>query len=382
MPAEKKILLVDDSFFMLELMGRAMVKEGFYCLKAESVEEAFRILAVEKPDIIISDYEMPVTNGFLFRQKLLEDNSLKDIPFIFFTSFDNEEMMMQGLDLQAVDYIGKDTPIPVIISKVNNLLSTVREQHERSLQELRITAEALNLRSVPQQSPQINGFGIEFWHKTFQNYPGGDFIDFIQVDDQYTFIVLGDVMGKKWGAWFFSFNFLSYIRSAVRLCVLDGNVSTASILQKINNVICLDPVLSDVLSTLSLIQLENKTGKLLYSGAGDLPLVYYNAEEDKVRTLASAGLLLGLFPDGGHDEHAIQLKPGDKLVAITDGMIDFEDEAGKKSDYNLFVELVSPVLAQPNSFEKIKNVTFLKDNSKEQVDDCSMVFIEMNLTLS
>lgn len=378
MPASKKILLVDDSFFMLELMGRAMVKEGFYCLKAESVDEAFRILAIEKPDIIISDYDMPVINGFGFRQKLLEDNALKDIPFIFFTSFNNEEMMLQGLDLQAVDYIGKDTPIPIIVSKVNNLLSTVREQHERSLQELRITAEALNLRSVPQQAPEIDGFSIEFWHKTFQNYPGGDFIDFIQVDDNYTFIILGDVMGKKWGAWFFSFNFLSYIRSAVRLCVFDGNVSTASILQKINNVIFLDPVLSDVLSTLSMVQIEHKTGKITYSGAGDLPLIYYNSAEKKAQPITSSGLLLGLFREGRHNEHEIQLNKGDKIVLISDGMIDFEDESGKKSDYYHFLNLISPVLGQPNSFEKIKNVTFLKDLSKEQVDDCSLVFIEMN----
>ena len=35
-------------------------------------------------------------------------------------------------------------------------------------------------------------------------------IDFIKINDRFTFIVLGDVMGKKWGAWFFSFSFLIF----------------------------------------------------------------------------------------------------------------------------------------------------------------------------
>src|SRR5690606_38143848 len=162
----------------------------------------------------------------------------------------------------------------------------------------RTAAEALNLRSVPIKPPVVPGYEINFWHQTFQNYPGGDFIDFITTpSSNHIFIVLGDVMGKKWGAWFFSFNFLSYIRSAVRLCVSDGNLSTASILQKINNVIYFDPVLSDVLAAVSLIMLEPKTGKLMYSGAGDLPLIYYEAEIKQYRKVLSSGLLLGMMQD-------------------------------------------------------------------------------------
>jgi sigma-B regulation protein RsbU (phosphoserine phosphatase) len=68
--------------------------------------------------------------------------------------------------------------------------------------------------------------------------------------------VLGDVMGKKWGAWYFSFGFLSYIRAAVRICISEGNFSTKSILQKINDVVYHDPVVNDVLSSLSLVMLD------------------------------------------------------------------------------------------------------------------------------
>ena len=375
---QKKILLVDDDRFVLLLFNRALIEEGFQCLTAHSVEQALEILNQELPDIILSDYQMPDMDGFEFRSRILEDKRLKNIPFVFLTAYTDRNMIQRGLYMQAVDYIDKETPVPLVVSKLNNILQAIRKEHEKSIHEIRIAAEALNLSSVPSESPKIAGFGINFLYKSFEDYPGGDFIDFIRFDDQYTFVVLGDVMGKKWGAWFFSFNFLSYIRSAIRLCVFDGDLSTASILQKINRVIFMDPVLGDVLSTLSLLMIEHKSGKVHYSGSGDLPLIVYTASDKSCRRMESSGLLLGVMVDGLYNEDVITLSKGDQLVLVSDGMIDFEHGGEKKSDYDLFFNLVKPKLGKSNSFELVKNVTFSAEKSKELIDDCSLIFIQKN----
>ncbi|TZF84761.1 fused response regulator/phosphatase [Pedobacter sp. BS3] len=371
----KTILLVDDEPFILELIAKTLERDGFICHRATSAAEAMELLNDINPDIILSDYSMPGDDGFAFRKKLLANDRLKNIPFVFLTAFTQNDMILQGLDLQAVDYIAKDTALPVIISKLNNLLSTVREQHEKSLAELRKTAETLNLRSTPQSAPRIRGFDISFWHKTFQNYPGGDFIDFISISDKYTYVVLGDVMGKQWGAWCFSFNFLSYIRSAVRLCVYDGNISTAVILKKINDVVYGDPVLQDVMSTLTLIMIEHQTGRLYYSGAGDLPLIHYKYQRG-VSSIASTGLLLGLLANGDYTEQEIVLNAGDKLLVISDGMIDYKDDEGKKTDYDLFVNRIKSFISNKNALQYIKGALFSKQNNREQIDDCSIIIIE------
>ena len=104
----KKILLVDDSRFMLEIMGKAFKNQGFTCFKAESVEQGLQILKGVVPDIILSDYEMPKLNGFDFRKLLIDSPQLKNIPFVFLTSHTDKKTMMKGLDLQAVDYINKN----------------------------------------------------------------------------------------------------------------------------------------------------------------------------------------------------------------------------------------------------------------------------------
>jgi sigma-B regulation protein RsbU (phosphoserine phosphatase) len=376
MPASNKILLVDDNPLVLEMMSQALNREGFLCMKADSAGKAMELLRKEVPDIILSDYDMPEVNGFAFRQQLMDSAEFKHIPFMFLTSMNNAALMLEGINMDAIDYIVKDVPIPVIVSKITNVINAIREQHERSISELSRAAVALHLNSVPQKKQVIPGYQLNFWHKPYQNYPGGDFIDFIKIDDRYTFIVLGDVMGKKWGAWFFSFGFLSYVRAAVRLCIFEGDFSTKSILQKINTVVYHDPVVSEVLSTLSLIMIDTQQSQISYSGAGDLPLLYYNSLENKTIRIQSSGLLLGLREDGDFDEFIITLHYGDKLLMITDGMIDFETDAGKRSDFNAFEKTISSFLGKPDAFTLMENSDFLTVKAHEQVDDCSLVFLQ------
>lgn len=371
-----KILLVDDNLLVLEVMSKALAKEGFVCLKAGSVKAAMEILQKEEPDIIMSDYEMPGENGFEFRQQLMDSPEFKHIPFMFLTSINNDELVIEGMHMDAIDYIAKDVPMPVIVSKITNVLGAIKEQHERSISELSRAAIALHLNSVPQKKMVIPGYQLDFWHKPFQNYPGGDFIDFIKIDNRYTFVVLGDVMGKKWGAWFFSFGFLSYVRAAVRLCIYEGDISTKSIMQKINTVVYHDPVVSEVLSTLSLVMIDAELGQVSYSGAGDLPLLYYNSAGGKVSRIQSEGLLLGLRPNGDFDEFVLQLNNGDQLLMVTDGMIDFETAGRKKSDYQVFENGVSEFLGKPDTFEQLKTSDFIINKTQEHIDDCSLVFLQ------
>jgi sigma-B regulation protein RsbU (phosphoserine phosphatase) len=221
--------------------------------------------------------------------------------------------------------------------------------------------------------PLVEGFSIDFWHKAFDDIPGGDFIDFIHVNDRYTFAVLGDVMGKKWMAWFFTFGFLSYIRSAVRFAAFNGEYSTAKILRQVNDVICFDEVLKDILSSLSLVLIDSESGVITYSGAGDLPLLHYKQAENKFVHISSSGLLLGLFADGSYSEQQILLQPNDGLFIFTDGMIDFADDVGKKSDYNHFAaKLLSSLQTQP-LFADMK--TQFDNDLQGQVDDQSIIAI-------
>ena len=374
----KKILLVDDNEFFLKMMGKSFKNNGFECSFASSAAEA--MLFLEKtpaPDLILSDYEMPEINGIEFRKLLVDNNVLKDIPFVFLTSSTDKDLMMEGLDLQAIDYVVKDTPVKMIITKINNILNTIENQRKLTEMEIKKAAQSLNFKSIPVRSPQLQGFKVDFWHRAYHDIPGGDFIDFIQVTERYNFVVLGDVMGKKWNAWFFTFGFLSYVRSAIRFAVLDGEYSAAAILHKVNSVICFDNMLKDILSSLSLLLLDSETGEITYAGAGDLPLLHYRANTKQVERIQSTGILLGLFEAGNYDEQKIKLLPHDKLFIFTDGMIDFVADSGKKSDFNSFEENIRPYLQAGDGFEEIKTKLFVA-NPAQQADDQSIISIYKN----
>jgi len=370
----KKILLVDDNQLFLKMLAKAFKKSGIECITAESGLEALEILKTVTPDAILSDYEMPDMNGIEFREHLMDDSSLNNIPFVFLTYVTDKDVMVKGLNLEAVDYVTKDTPVNVIVSKLNNLIYTVHKQQELSKQELKKAAEALNVRSIPNKTPVVDGFEINFWHQPYQDIPGGDFIDFIQVDNRYTFIVLGDVMGKKWMAWFFTFSFLSYVRAAIRFGILNHDYSVGSILQKVNNVICYDDVLKDILSSLSLLMIDNETKQISYSGAGDLPLLHYEAATGELKKVNGDGILLGLLADGIYTEQRINLAKDDQLFIFTDGMIDSLDVNGKKSDYNGFMNNLKSFLNKNNNFKALE--TGLFDYAPTtRVDDCSIINI-------
>ncbi len=373
----KKILLVDDNLLFLKMMSHAFSKAGFVCMTAESAQQAIELLALDKPDAILSDYWMPEMNGLDFRRYLIGKPDLKNIPFIFLTDFSDINLVNAGLNLEAIDYVIKNTPVNVIVSKLNNLITAVSKQRELSENEVKKAVAALNIRSVPQQAPQITGYEVNFWHRSFQDIPGGDFIDFIKVTDRFTFIVLGDVMGKKWMAWFLSFSFLSYVRSAVRFGVSSQEYTVAGILEKINHIIYGDDALKDILSSLSLVMIDHADNKLAYAGAGDLPIVHYRAVDNSFSSLQCSGLLLGLFEEGMYDQQEITMEAQDQLFVFTDGIIDYAVDGVVKSDYKLFLAKLEKLVDHTNSFQKLKD--FLAGQPTDHlVDDCSIIHIYKN----
>ncbi|WP_353139040.1 fused response regulator/phosphatase [Pseudopedobacter sp.] len=369
-----KILLVDDELFQLKVLERQLKSHGYICKIAISVKQAEEVLQNFVPDLIISDYDMPEVNGFVFREKVLQNEAVKDVPFIFLTSFNDNELIQKGLDLNALDYIPKDIPPSQLIAKIKNIMKAVEEQHQKSLSELRKVAEKLNLKNIPSEAPELNNFDIQFYNQTYQNYPGGDFIDIIKINERYTFVVLGDVMGKKWGAWFFSFSFLSYIRSAIRICVFDGNLSLSGILNKINKVVYYDDFFDDVFSTLSIVLIDDEAGNVTYSGAGDLPLLKYEGDTKELSAFQSDGLLLGFFEDGNYGEQVIPVDEGDEIFMVSDGMMDFEIDGKKKSNLGLLKEKLLEYKKTGVSSEEIKNLLF--DKHKTQIDDCSFIILK------
>ena len=94
-----KILVVDDSSVMRKLITRSIRQAGFGghdIVEAENDQEGLDQLAATKPDLILSDWNMPVMTGIEFLAQVRGDGN--ETPFGFITTEGTEEMRERATD--------------------------------------------------------------------------------------------------------------------------------------------------------------------------------------------------------------------------------------------------------------------------------------------
>jgi len=82
----KKVLVVDNEIHIVHVVSIKLRNNGYDVLSAENGEEAFELACKEKPDIIVTDYQMPVMTGLELVRKLRENETTKSVPVIMLTA--------------------------------------------------------------------------------------------------------------------------------------------------------------------------------------------------------------------------------------------------------------------------------------------------------
>jgi sigma-B regulation protein RsbU (phosphoserine phosphatase) len=371
-----KILLVDDDQSLIRIFEYNLNKAGFECVKAESADEAFKIMETYTPDLIISDIMMPGTDGYRFRKQLLENEKLRPIPFIFLTAKGEEDDILEGYELGITDYVVKTAGPKVVVAKVNAILKSLGKERSRLVTELHAAADSLRVKVVPDSAPVFDGFNIKHWHRPYQGIPGGDFIDFFPLDQNNLAVILGDVMGKKWGAWFFAFAYAGYIRTALRMVLQRAEeYSPAQILKQVNKSVYDDAKISEVFATLSVVVINKENRLIKYAGAGDLPVLYRNSENGTVEKIISGGSLLGFSPHGDFEDLELKLHDGDFMLMLTDGIVDSRNENGEPLGSNKLSEILKTVQPDEDPLNEIvKELNSFTGGKYE--DDISLISIK------
>ena len=373
-----QILLVDDDQSLSRIFQFNLNKSGFDCQTANSAEEALELLKSYTPDIIISDIMMPKVSGFEFRKLILQDEKLKGIPFIFLTAKNDEDDILNGYELDITDYVVKTEGPKVIVAKVSALIKSLTKERQKVISELHNAADSLRAKVVPDKPPKFDKFSISQWHTPFEGIPGGDFIDYYQVDDRRLAIVLGDVMGKKWKAWYFAFAYAGYVRSALRSVFKSSSYfSPSEIISEVNQYVYKDAKVSEVFTTLSVIILDNETLTAKYTGAGDLPIIYKSGQTGEVKRIKSEGMLLGFTQDSNYTDYVLQLNKNDILVLTTDGLVETRNNTQEQYGSDRIMKVLQNGVAEDNELESIKT-DFDMFCAQKYEDDISLITIKVN----
>jgi CheY-like chemotaxis protein len=99
--ADKKVLVVDDEIHIVHVVTIKLRNNGYDVVSASDGAEAYELACSEKPDIVVTDYQMPVMSGLELVDKLRQTEQTAGIPVILLTarSFSVEDEQKQRLKI-------------------------------------------------------------------------------------------------------------------------------------------------------------------------------------------------------------------------------------------------------------------------------------------
>lgn len=195
-------------------------------------------------------------------------------------------------------------------------------EHKKLQGELAV-AKKIQTGLFPSAAPVIEGFDIAGWNKPADE-TGGDFFDFQTLNNGNLLFVIADVAGHGIGP-----ALLAAECSALQRAIFSLESDLPKGLEHINRLLC-DHFPTDRFVTAFVGSLSPENNRLGFISAGHGPVLIFRQRTGKITELPVNGLPLGILSNTSYDTlKQILLEPGDMLIALTDGFVEWEnnDEA-------------------------------------------------------
>jgi serine phosphatase RsbU (regulator of sigma subunit)/CHASE1-domain containing sensor protein/anti-sigma regulatory factor (Ser/Thr protein kinase) len=233
------------------------------------------------------------------------------------------------------------------------------------------TARSIQHALLPKDLPKLQGWKIAYHYQPAREV-GGDFYDFLRLDEGRIGLVIGDVSGKGIAAALVMANTQSVLRAVARR----GNIAPGQVLAEANEVLYAY-IPSGTFVTCFYGVLDLESGRLVYANAGHDPP--YSQRGGDAQELRARGMPLGLMPGMPYEEKEAVLAAGDDLLLYSDGLVEAHDPEG---DMFGFPRLRKLIMAQSaGSGEELVDfllaeLTRFTGTDSEQEDDITLVTLE------
>ncbi len=119
----KKILLVEDNAIILDNVSEILELEGYQTITAKDGIEGLSLAKSEKPDLILSDIDMPLMNGYEMLNEIRNDEAIQKTPIIFLSVKNHGQELVHGLQFGADAYICKPFDLTELLETVETHLN-------------------------------------------------------------------------------------------------------------------------------------------------------------------------------------------------------------------------------------------------------------------
>ncbi|MBE5882365.1 MAG: response regulator [Lachnospiraceae bacterium] len=124
---KKKILVVDDCGAMLRSV-KEWLQDKYQVIVANSGAMAIKYLAMNRPDLILLDYEMPVCDGKQVLEMIRSESEFSAVPVIFLTGKNDRESVLSVSNLKPEGYLLKTMPPAQIVQTIDDFFEKKKAQ--------------------------------------------------------------------------------------------------------------------------------------------------------------------------------------------------------------------------------------------------------------
>jgi serine phosphatase RsbU (regulator of sigma subunit) len=287
-------------------------------------------------------------------------------------------------DRKLLNDLATQTAPAVQVAQLVRQQQRQAQERERIEQELRV-ARLIQQTLLPKEVPDLEGYKLAAYYQPAREV-GGDFYDFLKLDDEHLGLVVGDVTDKGVPAAIVMATTRTMLRASAQRLDSPGEV-----LKRVNDVIVRDiPPNMFITCLYAILNLES--GLLRYANAGhDLPYRRRSRRRSSSKSnnggggaeeLRARGMPLGLLPGMSYEEKEIVLDRGDSVLFYSDGLVEAHDPERKMFGFPRLQGLVGAHRSDGPAMVNflLSELARFTGEEWEQEDDITLVTLDRSET--
>ncbi len=224
---------------------------------------------------------------------------------------------------------------------------------------------------LPQAAPLVEGYQIAYRWRSAREV-GGDFFDFVPLDEGRLGLVVADVADKGIPAALY----MMFARTVLRAVALSGR-KPVSALQRANELILAESQ-AEMFVTVYYSILDYRKHLLTYASAGHNLAFYAAQETGEIQPMLTAGIPLGVIPAAVFGQKTLLLAPGDVALFYTDGAVEVQNAEGEEFGAERLAAVLAAHLAEPAEAiaEAIDAAVQAFAGEAAQYDDFTLILVK------
>jgi two-component system, HptB-dependent secretion and biofilm response regulator len=368
----KLALVVDDSPMQCKVLGVLLKEEGYRVFTANDGARGVDMYIKYQPDLVLMDINMPIMNGYEAARKiksLSNKNSL--CPLIFITSMDSDQAFIESIDAGGDGILVRPFSPEVFkakiksIQRISDLYGTIKELQQEQQKDAEL-AEQLMAGVIESRNYALDKIGII--KKAATLFSGDIQLTALSPNGDIN-VLLGDFTGhglrSSIGAIPLAETFRAMTKKGFSLTEIITQVN-----QQLYHLLPADLFLGAGFVSVSS---HDETAYIFNAG---LPDTYIFDTHGKIKHKIESchppmGVLPDLIPEIGLT--VIKVSPDDRIILLSDGIVEARNEAGEMYEFNRFEEAAMRGVIEKNVSKVVLKSVNEFCQAMPQEDDISLI---------